>query len=165
MKHKLILFFLFLVFVNSFVSCIKEKECPKPPDEIQACDVDIDETISYDNIWNIKVVNYSVRKYFDKFFVVYNYRDEKFDFYLAETGELFKSIDSNQLEESFFYNMQIIGDYACANGSGLHPVITKYNLSTDEIQLSDSNEFAHTCWCTSKCRNNHYWYFLSKHNS
>ena len=105
-----ILLFLFLVFISSFVSCIKEKECPKlpPPDEISACDVDIDETISFDTLWNIKVGDHSVRKYFDKYFVVYYYRDEKFDFYLAETGELFRTIDSNQLDEFFFHYMQII---------------------------------------------------------
>ena len=129
MKRESIFVFWFFVFVSSFMSCVTE--CPKPPEEIQACDTDIDKSIKFDTLWNINIGNDSRIKYFDKYIVSSDSDNEEYNFYSTETGELLKTVDANQFEESFFYRMQIIGDYACANGSGLHPVITKYNLLTD----------------------------------
>ena len=101
MKEKSIFIFWIFVFVSSFMSCVKE--CPKPPEEIQACDTDIDKSIKFDTLWNINIGEDSRVKYFDKYIVSSD--NEEYNFYSAETGELLKTIDANQLEESFFYRM------------------------------------------------------------
>ncbi len=139
MKGKSLFIFWIFVFVSSFMSCVKE--CPKPPEEIQACEMDIDKSIKFDTLWNINVENASRIKYFDKYIVSSDSDKKEYNFYSAETGELLKTVDANQFEESYFFRMQIAGDYACAFGAGLKPVITKYNILTDEIQISDSLEY------------------------
>ena len=142
MKIKVFIFAGFLIFLISFSSCIKD--CPtkdSPIEEKHPCDVNIDKSLTFDTLWNIEIENINLIDYSDKYFGIWTNKEDKYEIRSVETGDLITAPDFKKIDKSFISKLQIIGDYAIVNGSGLNPVVYKYNLLTDNMKISDTIEY------------------------
>jgi len=142
MKTKVFIFAGFLIILISFSSCIKDRPIiDSPIEEKHPCEVDIDKSLAFDTLWNIENKNIDLIDYSDKYFGIWMDKEDKYEIRSVETGDLITAPDFKKIDKSFISKLQIVGDYVIANGSGLNPVVYKYNLLTDNMKISDTIEY------------------------